>query len=60
MNVTLLVDYRGIEKEALMNAFEVVLLVTALFVLRFALPLALTVAICCGLNRIQARWSGAV
>ncbi len=42
-----------------MNALEVVLLVTALFVLRFALPLALTVAICCGLNRIQARWSGA-
>lgn len=43
-----------------MNALEVVLLVTTLFVLRFALPLALTVAVCCGLNRIQARWNSAV
>lgn len=42
-----------------MNAFEVGLFVTALFVLRFALPVALTLAVCCGLNRLQARWSGA-
>jgi hypothetical protein len=42
-----------------MNGLEAVLFVTALLVLRLALPLALTLAVCCGLNRIQDRWSTA-
>jgi hypothetical protein len=38
-----------------MNGLEAVLIIVVLFVLRFALPLALAYGVCCGLNRLQAR-----
>lgn len=39
-----------------MTGLEAVLIVLTLFVLRFALPLALAYGVCCGLNRLQAHW----
>lgn len=43
-----------------MNGLEAVLIVTALFVLRFAFPLALAYGVCCGMNALQARWSAEI
>ena len=39
-----------------MYASEAVLLILGLFLLRLALPLALTVLFCSAMNRIQDRW----
>lgn len=39
-----------------MYTSEAVLIVLALFLLRLALPLALTVLFCSAMNRIQNRW----
>lgn len=40
-----------------MNGLEAVLIVIALFALRFAVPLALAYGVCCGMNRLQRHWA---
>lgn len=44
------------EKEAVMNSLEAVLVVVSLFAVRFAVPLALTVGVAAGMNRLLERW----
>lgn len=39
-----------------MNGFVAVVVITALFVLRIAVPLVLAWAVCCGMNGLQKRW----
>jgi len=41
-----------------MDTFQAVSLVAGLFVLRFAVPLVLSLGFSYGMNRVVARWEG--